>query len=377
MIIRWVCNKCKRKWIYPIEKCIYCKQDVVEKVSKKLKIVGFTKVNVPSLLHPITPYNILILEDEQGNRIPKKTIKDYKLGEIYEEKAATTDKAVSIVKIKYDLDRAVEESLSLINGLDVNASSKILIIPNMMTASYPYLAVTTNSKTVAAILNYLLKKGVKKGNIVIAGQSVYTPMENTLKKTGIGLLCKNYEIEFIDFAKSSFVEKEFEDFKVKISKEIFNKDLVINIPVLKTHLLFGISAAYENMTRVIAPDNILQLEKLAKERKVDLNDAITKLHKLLPEYVTIGDGSIGMEGNGPLYGYPAFLKYILASKDPVAHDAVFQELGLFVRKCKYLEIAHNLGLGEKNIENIEIVGNEVNAVARELKPSIGSKLMRG
>jgi len=115
MIIRWVCNKCNRKWIYPIEKCIYCKLDVEEKVSKKLKVVGFTKVNVPSVLHPIIPYNILILEDEQGNKIPKKTIKDYKLGEFYEELPASKDPAVSIVKIKYDLDLAVEEAFYLIH----------------------------------------------------------------------------------------------------------------------------------------------------------------------------------------------------------------------------------------------------------------------
>jgi len=163
MIIRWVCNKCKRKWIYPLGKCIYCKQDVVEKVSKKLKIVGFTKVYVPSLLHPIIPYNILILEDEQGNRIPKKTIKDYKIGEVYEEKPATKEDAVSIIKIKYDLDMAVEEALVLINDLDVNESSKIVILPNMVAASYPYLSITTNPKIVAAAIKYLLKKGCTSG----------------------------------------------------------------------------------------------------------------------------------------------------------------------------------------------------------------------
>ena len=375
MIIRWVCNQCKRKWIYPIEKCIYCKQDVKKKVSRELKVVGFTKVNVPSIMHPITPYNILILEDEQGNKIAKKTIKDYEIGEHYEEKSASKEPAVSIVKIKYDLDEAVEEALHLINELKVNKSSKILIKPNMMTASYPYLGITTNPKVVAAIIKYLIKKGVKKENIVLAEQSLYAELEAALKKTGFGLLCKLSGINFINIANSEFVEKEFENFKVKILKEIFDKDLIINVPVLKTHLLFSISGAFENMSRVIAPNDLLKMEQLAKERKIDLDDAIAKLHKILPKYVTIGDGTIGMDGNGPLNGLPAFLNYILASKDPVAHDAIFQELGLFVRKAKYLEIANKLGIGENNIENIEVVGNELKATARELKPAIGSKLM--
>lgn len=377
MIIRWICSKCKRKWIYPVDKCIYCKINVDEKVSRKLKVVGNTKVHIPSVMHPISPYNILILEDEDGNKIPKKTMKDYKIGDVYEEKPATKEPAVSIVKIKYDLDQSVEEALHLINDLQVDGSSKILIKPNIMSASYYYLAQTTNPKTVSAVINYLIKKGAKKENIIIAGQCLYGTIEDALRKTGFGSLCKKLGIKFVDLSKSKFVEKEFEGFKVKIAKEIFDNDLIINIPVLKTHLLFGISGAFENMSRVIAPKDLMKMEQLAKERKVDLNESIAKLHKILPKYVTVGDGTIGMEGNGPLNGAPAFLNYILASKDPVAHDRVFQELGLFVRNAKYLDIANKFGLGENNIKKIEVVGNELMATAREIKPAIGSKLMKG
>ena len=87
MIIRWVCKKCSKEWIYPVERCIYCKDNIEKKISRKLKVVGFTKVNIPSVMHPIIPYNILILEDENGNRIPKKTIKDYEIGDFYEEES--------------------------------------------------------------------------------------------------------------------------------------------------------------------------------------------------------------------------------------------------------------------------------------------------
>lgn len=376
MIIRWVCRNCNKKWIYPVEKCIYCFKDVEKKISRKLKVVGYTKVNVPSLMHPIVPYNILILEDEEGNRIPKKTMRDYKINDYYEERPALKEPSVSIVKIKYDINDAVEEALRLINGLKVNSSSKILIKPNMMTAAYPYLAATTNPKTVSAVIEYLLRKGAKKENIILAEQSLYSKFDDALKKSGFSALSESYGIKFIDIAESGFVERDYKALKLKISEEAFNKDLIINIPALKTHLLFGISGAFENMSRLVAKDDLVKIEQLAKEKKIDVNEAIAKLHKMLPAYTTIGDGTIGMEGNGPLNGVPAFLNYILASKNPVAHDAVFNELGLFVRTPKYLKIANNLGLGENNIKNIEIAGNEIIATARELAPAVGSKLMR-
>ena len=94
-MIRWKCNSCNKIWIYPIKKCLYCKGAIERfKVTPK-KIIGVTKVNVPSPLHPIVPYNVILLEDEQGNRLPRKTMKQYRVGEEFTEKNADTDNAVS------------------------------------------------------------------------------------------------------------------------------------------------------------------------------------------------------------------------------------------------------------------------------------------
>ena len=99
MIIRWVCEKCNKKWIYPIEICVYCKGGITKQKGTKIKVIGATKVFIQSPMHPIVPYNILLLQDEFGNRLPKKTMKEYKIGDTYTEQKAKTKDAVSIVKI--------------------------------------------------------------------------------------------------------------------------------------------------------------------------------------------------------------------------------------------------------------------------------------
>jgi len=109
--IRWICEKCDKKWIHPVEQCLYCNGDIKKQIGTKLKVIGNTKVHVPSPLHPIVPYNILMLEDEKGNRMPKKTIKDYNLGEVYEDKVDASENTVAVVKIKYDFYEAVKEAL--------------------------------------------------------------------------------------------------------------------------------------------------------------------------------------------------------------------------------------------------------------------------
>ena len=74
MIIRWICENDNKKWLYPIKKCIYCQGPIIKQISRKAKVIGITKVNIPSPMHPIIPYNIILVEDVYGNKMPKKTM---------------------------------------------------------------------------------------------------------------------------------------------------------------------------------------------------------------------------------------------------------------------------------------------------------------
>tara|TARA_Y100000310_G_C20650938_1_gene799382 strand:- start:549 stop:1688 length:1140 start_codon:yes stop_codon:yes gene_type:complete len=374
LIIRWICKECNKKWIYPIEKCVYCKDGgKIEKIiGKKTKVVGITKVSIPSPVHPIVPYYTLILEDENGNRMPKKVMKEYKLGDEFSWEKSDDENAVSIVKIKYDYDEAVKQAFELIGDVEVNEGTKVLIKPDMMVEAYPYLAMTTNPKVVKALIDYLVEKGVKKENITLAEQTQYGDFEKAVSKGGFGKIVKEFGVKFVDVSKSEFVEKESGGFRFSIAKEVFDNDLVINVPILKTHLLLGIAGALENMTRFISAENYKELSKDPKKAV----EGIVQLHKVLPKYVTLGDASIGMQGNGPMkYGEPAFMNMVLASKDPVAIDKVFQEIGL-LKDVEYVEAAGKMGVGCSDLREIVIVGDELDACRRELKPAIGSKLIK-
>ena len=126
MIIRWICEKCNKKWIYPVEKCVYCKGSISKQKGSNIKVAGMTKVSIPSPMHPIIPYNILLLQDEHGNRMPKKTMKDYKIGDDYIEQKARTDDAVSVVKVKYDIYEAIKEALGLLTALILKMETRCL-----------------------------------------------------------------------------------------------------------------------------------------------------------------------------------------------------------------------------------------------------------
>ncbi len=358
MIIRWVCEEDNKKWIYPIEKCIYCKGPIKKEISAKAKVIGITKVNISSPLHPIVPYNVILLEDEYGNRMPKKTMRDYKIGDAYSLEKAKTDSAVAIIKIKYDVGEALKQTLGLLKFTFEN-TDKVTIKPSIIEPAYPYEAVNTNPKLLDELIKFLKEKGIS--DIVVAEQSMPgNDVVEGAKKSGILDVCLKHKVNVAGLGKAEYVEKQQDGIRLEIAKEVFERK-VINLPIMKTNSQIGISGAMENMIRAASPKT--QKELFDK----DIEKTLPLLIKALPEFLTIGDAVSGMQGNGPTsMGEPAFLNILYASRDPVALDAVFAETCMFPLP-KYLEDAQNLGVGKSNIEEIEVVGDELDAAKFRLK----------
>lgn len=285
------------------------KGNVQKEVSKKFKVIGVSRVNIPSPYHPIIPYNVLMLEDEFGNRMPKKTMKDFRIGDSYEFQSGE----VSVVKQKYDIYEAVKLSLELIPDFVVNGDSKILIKPSVISAMYAYLAATTNPKVLTATIQILLEKGVLPENITVGEQTPFLPLEVSSKKPGISSVCKKFNVKLVDLGKAGFEEKE----GYELSKELLDKTLIINMPSMKLDTRFGISGALENMTRC------LSLKSQKKLYNEDIRKSMDTLNKLIPTQLVIADAILAMQGDGPLMGEPSYLNMIIAGHDPVAVDETF------------------------------------------------------
>mgnify|MGYP001618884055 FL=1 len=354
MIIRWICEKCNKKWIYPVEKCVYCKGGITKQKGIKIKVAGITKVNIQSPMHPIVPYNILLLQDEFGNRIPKKTMKDYKIGDAYAEQKAKTKDAVSVVKVKYDIYEAIKESIMLLNGAGLSADDKILIKPSIIAPAYPYQAVNTNPDFLNALLTLLFELGVKKENVIVAEQALIgSDAVDAASKAGILDICKKNGVEFADISKGPFEEVQSDGYTFKIFKEALNRK-VINAPIMKTNFQLGISGAMENLSR-------LADEQTQRSMYLEgIDTTLPKLLKALPDILTIADATNGMQGQGPLaLGEPAFLNLILASRSPANLDTVFCEAAM-LKAPSYI----------KEIKNIELVGNEIDALKYPIKQPV-------
>jgi uncharacterized protein (DUF362 family) len=79
-----------------------------------------------------------------------------------------------------------------------------------------------------------------------------------------------------------------------------------------------------------------------------------------------------MEGRGPVDGTPVKMDLIIASKDVVAADATgCRVMGIDPHNHSHIRRAYEKGLG--NIDDIEVLGEKIENVARPFKKAKAAK----
>ncbi len=343
------CPNCQKVWQYPIKKCPDCFLELKRITTSKVKVIGVSKVAIPTLLHPKIPYFVLVLEDENGNRWAYKTFKEYKIGDEFKTEASQDKNAVAIWRVKYDALEAIEKVVDLIGGITVDQNSKILILPTLLSPKHPYFAENTNPRILEGLIKFLIQKGVKVENIKVAAQNFNEiPIEVAAQKSGLLEICIKTKIIPLDMTKTNFVKKTEGDLVFEISEEVFKQDLVINLPALKLDWKLGIKGARENSLKFLKKESYFSLKYL-----YDQKELMEKIQKVLPNYLTIADGTVIQKQDK----YTSFLGIILASFNPWGLDRIFAEIVIPDSLPSYLQ---------SELDNIPIVGREIKEIQCQL-----------
>lgn len=270
---------------------------------------------------------------------------------------------VSVVKRQ---DRTVKETvkkaMDLIGGFEkyIRPGQRVLLKPNYTGNLDPDTGAVTSVEVQEAIVELLHSFGIWD---IAIGEGCGTVHIGTMKifdKVGITKMAKRQGVRLIDLNLCPAVEKVHKDFReltsVKMSSELYRYDLVINIPVMKTHAQCVFTCAVKNMKGAVAP---------AEKRRfhaIDLYQAIADYNLVLPKTITIVDGLIAQEGMGPAEGEPVPLGIIMAGENPVAVDGVaLKIMNIEPERVKYILLAEQLGLGSYHMENIQVLGENLDS----------------
>lgn len=270
---------------------------------------------------------------------------------------------VSIVKCKdYDRDNveaAVFHLVDLLGGMGnfIKKGDTVLIKPNLLSARLPEEAVCTHPEIVRAAIRLVKKAGGKP----IVGDSPGTffgaeAIDEVYEKTGMRKVAQEENVELVRFDKLRRING------YPIAGCALEASFVLSLPKLKTHAFTVMTGAVKNTFGLVPGLFKVQCHK-NKPNPKHFAKIVVDVYEIIRPGLSIMDGIVAMEGEGPAAGTPSNLGILLASSDGVSMDAVMSDIvGVSPYKDIIVNEARRRGIGEADINKIEILGEEIDAV---------------
>ncbi|SDI22884.1 DUF362 domain-containing protein [Desulfosporosinus hippei] len=260
-----------------------------------------------------------------------------------------------------DVEKSLREGLLEWGGMStfVKPGQKVLLKVNLLMKKRPEEAVTTHPSVVEAVVRLVQEAG----GIAIIGdspggpytvnalQAIYSKsgLREVAERTG-AILNEDVGQTTIQYPEGKIVKS------LTVTNCVLNADVVIPISKLKTHGMMTFTGGVKILFGVIP--GLLKAEYHLKMFKIsDFADLLVDIASWVNPSLSIMDGIVGMEGDGPSAGSPRNVGALLMSTDPYALDTVAADLiGLKPEKVPTLMAARERGFISR-LNELDLVGD--------------------
>ena len=273
--------------------------------------------------------------------------------------------SVSIVKCpNYDEEIVLNElrrSIDLIGGIQtfVAKGNRVLLKPNLLYGRSPEKAVTTHPAIVKGMIQIVREAG---GVPFIGDSPSVGSMIKAAEKAGIKTVAEEMKCPLVEFDKPVFPAKgRGKIFKqLEIDQTVLEADVIINLPKWKTHTQMLLTLGVKNLFGCIPGPRKAVWHLRAGEDRKTFAQILVDVYQVIRPSLTVLDGVVGMEGNGPNSGRPIRLGLILASGDSLHLDQIVCDLlGISRKSLLTNRMAFENGMGK---DKIDVLGEKVEAV---------------
>ncbi len=265
------------------------------------------------------------------------------------------------------VEAALRQSLALIGGIEnlVRPGNRVLLKVNLLSPKTPEQAVTTHPAVVAALARLAREAGGEpvvgdSSGGILAGRS---PTARALAVSGVAEAAAANGAAVVNFDTSGVVEVDNSGNALvpvlHLSREVLAADVVISVPKLKTHSATLYTGTVKNMFGAVPGRRKAEYHRLAPSLE-EFSGLLVDIYAAAKPHLTVMDGILAMEGNGPAHGQPRPVGLILSSRDGIALDAVAAAvIGFRPGAIASTRIGAARGLGQGSLEQIEVVGESL------------------
>jgi uncharacterized protein (DUF362 family)/NAD-dependent dihydropyrimidine dehydrogenase PreA subunit len=252
----------------------------------------------------------------------------------------------------------------------------VLIKPNVLRASEAREGIVTHPAVLRAVVEQVETMG--PAAIVVGdnpGLFDYGANEASFEKTGLMAAAKGYYQNIGNDSLQVNFNPEFMS-KVSLSRIVLEADVIISLPKFKTHGLTVITGAMKNSYGFLPGAQKAKLHQAAGS-PARFHEVVAEVFRLrVPDFFLV-DAVVGMEGNGPASPDLREVGLILASDNAVALDAVIATMmGCEPGLLRFLQKAREMGLGDYDVNHIDIIGELKKLPDFKLPPLGGEAILQ-
>ncbi|MGG6269204.1 DUF362 domain-containing protein [Leptolyngbya sp. AN03gr2] len=237
--------------------------------------------------------------------------------------------AVSLLRAtSYDLTKlraALETLLEPLGGMStiVKPGDRVLLKPNLLTGARPGKECVTRPEIVYCVAKMVQEAG---GKPFLGDSPAFGSAQGVAKASGYLPLIESIDLPIVEF-KGKCYETINEEFNhLLLCKEAIEADVVINLPKVKSHMQLTVTMGVKNLFGCVPGKMKAWWHMEAGKDQSRFGTMLVETARTIDPDLTIVDGIIGHEGNGPSGGEPRELGVLGASRDVFALDRSIVEI---------------------------------------------------
>ncbi|MFH1787895.1 MAG: DUF362 domain-containing protein [Candidatus Altiarchaeota archaeon] len=250
---------------------------------------------------------------------------------VYVDKAESYD----IEKLSSSVRRAFEEL-----SVRIPANASVVLKPNIVGVFAPESAAVTHPNVAEAVIKVLREMNV--GDITVAeGPGVGQDVVKAFKASGYADMCERTNVPLIDLNTAERVPVPWAFGELMLPKIILDAGCYINICKMKTHGQTKVTLSMKNQKGLLLPE-----DKKRFHMQWGLHKPIAELARIVTPHLSIVDGVIGMEGEGPLRGKKINSNVLVYGDNTIETDtATAMLMGFKPADIEHIRMGEEEGLG--------------------------------
>lgn len=205
----------------------------------------------------------------------------------------------------------------------VKPGDRVLLKPNLLTGARPGKECTTRAELVYGVAQMVQAAG---GKPFIGDSPAFGTAKGVAAANGYLPLMEELNLPIVDFHGKRYqtVSEGFNH--LLLCKEAMEADVVINLPKVKSHSQLTLTLGVKNLFGCVPGKMKAWWHMEAGKDRDRFGQMLVETARAINPNLTILDGIIGHEGNGPSGGEPRHLGILGASPDVFALDRAIVEI---------------------------------------------------